>query len=95
MSTQTHLKTWTLTKKLSGWLAVFALALAAVVVATILLGKELRVSEILPPLLLAVFSFILRGHAVQRVRESGAARLARETKIQRITTQERGHSLVL
>lgn len=76
MNTQTHMKAWSLTKKITGWLAVLALALGAVVVVFILLGKERRVGELLPPLLLAVFSLILRSHAEKRVRESDAVRPA-------------------
>jgi len=70
------MKAWTLTKKITGWLAVLALALGAVVVVSILLGKERRVGELLPPLLLAVFSFILRSQAEKRIRESDTARPA-------------------
>jgi hypothetical protein len=70
------MKAWPLTKKITGWLAVLALALGTVVVVSILLGKERRVGELLPPLLLAAFSFILRGRAEKRIRESDAARPA-------------------
>ena len=76
MNTQTHMNNWSVAKKIAGWLAVLAFSLCAVVVVFILLGKERRVGELLPPLLLAVSSLILRSHAEKRIREIDPAHLA-------------------
>ncbi|MEO6003786.1 MAG: hypothetical protein ABIZ04_09925 [Opitutus sp.] len=62
------------TKKITGWLSVLGLVLSAVVFVSILLGKEARIGELLPPLLLAVLSLILRRRAEKGTGLSDAAR---------------------
>ena len=63
------INTWSLTKKISSGLALLALLLCAVVVFSLLLGKESRPGELLVPVLLGLCSLVLRSRATKRMTE--------------------------
>ena len=67
MNTKSQLNAWSLTKVISNWIAIAAILLCASVLVSMLAGKENRAGELLVPILLALFSLVLRSRSMKRM----------------------------